>query len=189
MNSSQNALKFKCSLFFFWKFLNRFVPGRAGTEEFVPGHLLLPLSRDNGTPGQEFFFVPGQRDNGTSRPGLSRDVPRDVPSLGNPNMKAFAHAACFNKWFSCSVTHTTCSVSSLLEFQEIGKAVVRFAWVLPSLSHYKNVVRSSYLHMYMERLKVEVVKKSRKSAFCLKSITVQSHYFSEQISADLSRSQ
>ena len=49
------------------KFLNRFVPGRAGTEEFVPGHLLLPLSRDNGTPGQEFFFVPGQRDNGTSR--------------------------------------------------------------------------------------------------------------------------
>ena len=105
------------------------------------------------------------------------------------SMKAFAHAACFNKWFSCSVTHTTCSVSSLLEFQEIGKAVVRFAWVLPSLSHYKNVVRSSYLHMYMERLKVEVVKKSRKSAFCLKSITVQSHYFSEQISADLSRSQ
>ena len=35
---------------------------------FVPGHLLLPLSRDKGTPGQEFFFVPGQRDNGTSRP-------------------------------------------------------------------------------------------------------------------------
>ena len=29
---------------------------------------LLPLSRDNGTPGQELFFVPGQRDNGTSRP-------------------------------------------------------------------------------------------------------------------------
>ena len=26
------------------------------------------LSRDNGTPGQEKFFVPGQRDNGTSRP-------------------------------------------------------------------------------------------------------------------------
>ena len=23
---------------------------------------LLPLSRDNGTPGQDFFFVPGQRD-------------------------------------------------------------------------------------------------------------------------------
>merc|ERR1739848_250835 len=28
----------------------------------------------------EGFFVPGQRDNGTSRPGLSRDV----PSRGNP---------------------------------------------------------------------------------------------------------
>ena len=45
-----------------------FVPGRPGTEEFVPGFLLLPMSRDKGTPGQEFFFVPGQRDNGTSRP-------------------------------------------------------------------------------------------------------------------------
>ena len=62
---------------FFWE--GYFVPGRDGTEEFVPGHLLLPLFRDKGTPGQEFFFVPGQRDNGTSRPGLSRDV----PSLGN----------------------------------------------------------------------------------------------------------
>ena len=67
---------------FFWE--GYFVPGRDGTEEFVPGHLLLPLSRDKGTPGQEIFFVPGQRDNGTSRPGLSRDVPRDVPSRGNP---------------------------------------------------------------------------------------------------------
>ena len=45
--------------------------GRPGTEEFVPGHFFLPLSRDNGTPGQDFF--------------LSRDVPRDVPSLGNTN--------------------------------------------------------------------------------------------------------
>ena len=59
--------------------------GRPGTEGFVPGHLLLPLSRDKGTTGQEKFFVPGQRDNGTSRPGLSRDVLRDVPSRGNPN--------------------------------------------------------------------------------------------------------
>ena len=47
---------------FLKKILNRFVPGRTGTEEFVPGHLLLPLSRDNGTPEQEIFFVPGQRD-------------------------------------------------------------------------------------------------------------------------------
>ena len=28
----------------------------------------VPLSRDKGTPGQENFFVPGQRDNGMSRP-------------------------------------------------------------------------------------------------------------------------
>ena len=32
------------------------------------GFLLLPSSRDKGTPGQENFFVSGQRDNGTSRP-------------------------------------------------------------------------------------------------------------------------
>ena len=41
-----------------------FVPGRPGTEGFVPGHLLLPLSRDKGTPGQENFFVPS-RGNAT----------------------------------------------------------------------------------------------------------------------------
>ena len=51
----------------------------------VPGHLLLPLSRDKGTPGQEFFF-PGQRDNGTSCPGLSRDVLLYVLSHGNPKL-------------------------------------------------------------------------------------------------------
>ena len=45
---------------FFWEAY--FVPGRDGTEEFVPGHLLLPLSWDKGTPGQDFFFVPGQRE-------------------------------------------------------------------------------------------------------------------------------
>ena len=47
---------------------------------FAPA--LVPGQRDAGT---RIFFVPGQRDNGTSRPGLSRDVPRDVPSLGNPS--------------------------------------------------------------------------------------------------------
>ena len=65
---------------FFWE--SDFVLGRPGIEVFVPGHLLLPLSRDKVTPGQEKFFVPGQRDNGTSRPNLSRDV----PSLGNANL-------------------------------------------------------------------------------------------------------
>ena len=38
------------------------------TEEFVPGHLLLPLSRNKVTPGQEFFSILGQRDNRMSRP-------------------------------------------------------------------------------------------------------------------------
>ena len=64
-------------IFLFWNVLylffvsfreSDFVPGRPETEVFVSGHLLLPLYRDKGTPGQEFFFVPGQRDNGTSRP-------------------------------------------------------------------------------------------------------------------------
>ena len=57
---------------FFWE--GYFVPGRDGTEEFVPGHLLLPLSRDKGTPGQE-YFCPGTKGQ------------RDVPSRGNPNRK------------------------------------------------------------------------------------------------------
>ena len=49
---------------YFWK--SDFVPGRPGTEEFVPGHLFLPLSCDKGTPGQDFFL---SRDKGrTGRP-------------------------------------------------------------------------------------------------------------------------
>ena len=43
---------------FFWE--SDFVPGHPGTEEFVPGFLLLPLFRDKGTPGQENFFVLGR---------------------------------------------------------------------------------------------------------------------------------
>ena len=62
----------------------------------VPGQ--RSLSRDNyccpcpGTKGQrdkENVLVPGQRDSGTSRPGLSRDVPRDVPSRGNALFNLF----------------------------------------------------------------------------------------------------
>ena len=78
-------------------FFHFFVPGRPGTEMFVPGFLHLPLSRNRGTAGQAklfcpgtagqgIFFVPGQRDNRKSRPGLSREVPWDVPSLGNPSI-------------------------------------------------------------------------------------------------------
>ena len=57
-----------------YKIESYFVPGRPGTEEFVPGHLLLPLSQDKGTPGQE-FFCPGTKEQW--------DVPRDVQSRGN----------------------------------------------------------------------------------------------------------
>ena len=88
MQQQQQKDTKKCNyLQLMYKIESDFVPGRPGTEEFVPGFLLLPLSRDKGTAGQGNIFVPGQRDNGTSRPGLSRDVPRDVPSRGNANNK------------------------------------------------------------------------------------------------------
>ena len=40
---------------------SHFVPGRPRTEGFVPGHLLLPLSRDKGTPGQGKCPCPGTK--------------------------------------------------------------------------------------------------------------------------------
>ena len=53
--------------------LYRDVPGRPGTEEFVPGHLLLPLSRDKGTPGQAKLFCPGTKGQRDRETFLSRD--------------------------------------------------------------------------------------------------------------------
>ena len=47
---------------FFWE--GYFVPGRDGTEEFVPGHLLLPLSRDKGTTGQAKNLAKGRDGRG-----------------------------------------------------------------------------------------------------------------------------
>ena len=58
---------------FFW---SDFVPGRPGTEEFVPGQLLLPLSRDKGTPGQGKCPCPGTKGQ------------RDVPSRFVPGRPA-----------------------------------------------------------------------------------------------------
>ena len=83
---------------FFEIFKIHFVPGRPGTEEFVPGHLLLPLSRDKGTAGQAKIFCPGtkghrdreiflSRDKGTTGrpvpvcPGMSRGTSRPVETL------------------------------------------------------------------------------------------------------------
>ena len=43
--------RFFCFVLFFGE--GDFVPGHPGTEEFVPGFLLLPLSRDKEAPGQE----------------------------------------------------------------------------------------------------------------------------------------
>ena len=46
--------------------------------------MYLPLSQDKEIAGQGKIFVPGQKDNRTSRPGLSRNILRKVPSIENP---------------------------------------------------------------------------------------------------------
>jgi len=71
------------SFLVFWE--GDFVPERPGTEEFVPGLLLLTLFQDKGKAGQGNIFVPGQRNNGMSSPILSRDI----PSLGNPSTNLY----------------------------------------------------------------------------------------------------
>jgi hypothetical protein len=70
----------KCNyLQLMYKIESDFVPGRPGTEEFVPGHLLLPLSRDKGTPGQgKCPGTKGQRDV-PSRFVPGRPAGRPVP--------------------------------------------------------------------------------------------------------------
>ena len=70
-------------------FSDIFVPGRPGTEEFVPGFFLLLLSCDKGTAGQGFFCPRAKerqdkesffvRDKGTT--GLP--VP-DCPGISHP---------------------------------------------------------------------------------------------------------
>ena len=61
----------------FWKILICFVPGRPGTKVFVRWFLLLPLSLDKRTSGQESFLSWDKRKTG--RPvlvchGMSRSV-------------------------------------------------------------------------------------------------------------------
>ena len=61
-----------------------FCPGTVRDRGVCPGTFapaLVPGQRDTVT---RIFFFPGQRDNGTSRPGLSRDV----PSLGNTSLQS-----------------------------------------------------------------------------------------------------
>ena len=42
---------------FLWKLLIHFVPGHPGTEGFVPGHLLMPLSQDKVIQWHESIFA------------------------------------------------------------------------------------------------------------------------------------
>ena len=53
------------------------------TGDFVPEFLLLPLSQDKGTQGQENFFVTG--DKGTTRHPVSV-CPRTFRKNGNANL-------------------------------------------------------------------------------------------------------
>ena len=53
-----------------------FVPGRPRTEGFVPGHLLLPLSRDKRDTGTRKCVCPGTKGQ------------QDVPSRGNTSMQS-----------------------------------------------------------------------------------------------------
>ena len=55
------------------KICSDFVPGRPGTKEYVPGFLLLLLSRDKGTGGQGIFFCPGTKGQRDKETFLSRD--------------------------------------------------------------------------------------------------------------------
>ena len=59
-----------------YKIVIDFVPGRPGTEEFVPGQLQLLLSRDKGTAGQGKCPCPGTKGQ------------RDVPSRFVPGRPA-----------------------------------------------------------------------------------------------------
>ena len=68
----QQQQKHRKKMQLMYKIVIDFVPGRPGTEGFVPGQLLLPLSRDKGTAGQAKYFCPGTKGQ--------RDVPsRIVP--------------------------------------------------------------------------------------------------------------
>ena len=83
---------------FFLKIFESFCPGTGRDRGVCPGTFapaLVPGQRD-----KKIFFVPGQRDNGTSHPGS----PRDVPSLGNPTRNTCEHCSFKNNFTSiCNV--------------------------------------------------------------------------------------
>ena len=65
--------------------------GRAGPGQTVKIRhgtgdrtITIFLSKPRMGHGTGNIFVPGQRNNRMFRPRLSRDVPQDIPSLGNP---------------------------------------------------------------------------------------------------------
>ena len=79
----EHPFLFQNVLFLFFVFFGEsdFVPGRPGTEEFVPGFFLRPCS---GTKGQ-----------------------RDVPSLGNPSIK-YTRLECLVKYLQLQQLQISC---------------------------------------------------------------------------------
>ena len=58
---------------FFFNFLKSFCPGTGQDRGVCPGTFAPALVKGQRDTGTRFFFVPGQRDNGTSR-GTSRPL-------------------------------------------------------------------------------------------------------------------
>ena len=82
------AYNFWIFFFSFFLIFDFFVPGHPGIKEFVPGFLLLLLSRDRGIAGQGFFC-------------LGIKVQRDVPFLENPNSnRSIQLFSPYQKWIS-----------------------------------------------------------------------------------------
>ena len=80
----------------FWGvILSRDVPGQKSLSRDICS---CPCPGTKGHRDKNFFFVTGQRDNGTSHPGLSRDV----PSLGNTNLNDLKSPS-FIRAISCRV--------------------------------------------------------------------------------------
>ena len=86
MATATKRLEKKCNyLQLMYKIESDFVPGRPGTEEFVPGHLHLSLSRDKLTPGQGKCPCPGTKGQRDKLKILPRDgTGRDFDRLSRP---------------------------------------------------------------------------------------------------------
>jgi hypothetical protein len=97
-NSKQEIWSFFL-IFFFYSFR----PGTSRDRGICHGIFAPALVQGQRDTGTRIFFVAGQRDNGTSRPDLSRDV----PSRGNTSFhlqNVFAYV-CISEGFLHYLSH------------------------------------------------------------------------------------